>query len=75
MASIFYFFGMISAAAACYFGYAADRLDVSVDGVANGHLMHIQALQFALALAAGIVAAVLLSAGGIIQVLRERSRD
>lgn len=75
MASVFYFFGLMSAVVAGYFGYEAEHLDVSVGDVANMRLMQIQTLQYGIAFTAAICAAVLLAAGGIVQTMKDRSPD
>lgn len=72
MVSIFYFFGMIAAVIAAYIGYDAETMSASIDGIANAHLMHIQISKLIFALVFGIIAAILLSAGAIIQAIQSK---
>lgn len=73
MASVFYFVGLVFAAIAAFFIYRAEQIDVVVMGdVANLHLMHIQDGVLSVGIGAGIIAAIFIVAGGIVQVMRPK---
>ena len=81
MVQAFYFFGLLSLAAAGYFGWAgfSSPTTVSVTGyqaagdtVANFQLMHFQAVNFQIAGALLVTSAVLIGFGGLISHLSRK---
>lgn len=76
-----YLVGALAAVIAGYFGFCGFSMDTAVasgpagETVANLQLMHIQALNFALAIGAGIMACILIGAGAVVEAIRKSRRD
>lgn len=78
---ILLFFGMLAWAAAAYFTYVAYSIPVQVEvpdatamfptGVANVHAMHIQALNFHVAIGLAIIGTLLICAAAILKSLSQ----
>lgn len=60
------FTAALFAIASAYFLYSGFTLETAIDGTANLQLMHIQSMNFATGIGAGIISAVLAVGGAIV---------